>query len=267
MPVQYLKGVGPARAKTFAQLGVYTAGDLLEYFPRDWVFAPKSVKISQIKAEKTVSIVGLVESTDYQTFNRQSMFEIYLSDETGTCRIVWFHGGYLRNQLQPGQVIMASGNVSLYKHQLQLTNPKFLVLDKDCSKPDEYFGGGVYPATAGLGSMQIKRIIRPVLDRIDELVEEFFDEAFLARNRLAARKDAFAWIHLPPDEEKLAGAKRRLKYDELFLMQLGLALRRYRCRRFADRGDLYWCQVIDKNQIMPHFVPLKVYKWIGTCFL
>jgi len=247
MPVQYLKGVGPARAKMFAQLGVHTVGDLLEYFPRDWVFAPKSVKINQIKAEQTVSIMGLVESTDFQVFKRQSMFEVYLSDETGTCRLVWFHGGYLRKQLQPGQVLMASGKVSLYKHQLQLTNPKFLVLDKDCSKPDEYFGGGVYPATAGMGSMQIKRIIRPVLDRLDELVEEFFDEAFLVRNKLAARKDAFAWIHLPPDEEKLAGAKRRLKYDELFLMQLGLALRRYRCRHFSSAVAMKHSDAIDSR--------------------
>jgi len=247
MPVQYLKGVGPARAQKFAQLGVETVGDLLEYYPRNWVFAPQSVKINQIRPEETVSMVGLIESTDYQQFQRQSMFEVYLSDETGTCRLVWFHGGYLRKQLQPGQVIMASGRVSLYKHQLQLTNPKFLVLDKDCSKPDEYFGGGVYPAMAGLSSMQIKRIIRPVLDKLDELVEEFFDDEFRRSANLVTRKDAFAWIHLPPDEQKLARAKRRLKYDELFLMQLGLALRRYRCRHFSSAVAMKHSDKIDSR--------------------
>jgi ATP-dependent DNA helicase RecG len=61
MSVQYLKGVGPARAETFAQLGVKTVGDLLEYFPRNWVFAPDAVKINQMQPEKTATTVGLIE--------------------------------------------------------------------------------------------------------------------------------------------------------------------------------------------------------------
>jgi len=245
MPVQFLKGVGPARAKTFAQLGVQTVGDLLEYFPRDWAFTPRAVKINQMRPDRTATIVGLVESTDYQTFRRRPIFETMLSDETGMCRIVWFHGGFLRDQLRPGQVIMASGKVTSYKHQLQMTNPKFLILDKKYSKPSEYFGGGIYPATARLSSMQIKRIIRPVLDNLDELVDEFYDRKFLKKNSLIGRKDAIGWIHLPPDEERLARAKRRLKYDELFLMQLGLALRRYRCKHCSSSAPMRCSDEID----------------------
>jgi ATP-dependent DNA helicase RecG len=231
MPVQYLKGVGPARARTFAQLGVHTVGDLVEYFPRDWTFAPDAIKTNQI----------------YQSFRRQPIFEVQLSDETGVCRIVWFHGGFLRSQLRPGQVIMASGKVTLYKHQLQMTNPKFLILDEKSSRPSEYFGGGVYPASARLSSVQIKRIIRPVLDNLGELVNEFYDEKFLSKSNLVGRKDAFSWIHLPPDEEKLARAKRRLKYDELFLMQLGLALRRYKCKHFSSAVAIGYSDEIDSR--------------------
>ena len=234
MPVRYLKGVGPARAEAFARLGVHTVCDLLEYFPRDWVFSPEPAKINQMRPNQTATIVGLVESTDYQTFRRQPIFEVRLSDDTGACRIIWFHGGYLRGQLKPGQVIMASGRVTSYKHQLQMTNPRFLILDKPSPEPDEYFGGGVYPAAAGLSSMQIKRIIRPLLDNLGELVDEFYEVKFLNTNELTSRKNAFGWIHLPPDEQKLARAKRRLKYDELFLMQLGLALRRYRCKHLSS---------------------------------
>ena len=233
MPVQYLKGVGPARAKTFTQLGVETVADLLEYFPRDWVFAPEPIKINRIQPDREVTIVGQVESTDYQTFRRPAMFEAMIADDTGICRIVWFHGGFLRNQLKPGQVIMASGKAALYKHQLQMTNPKFMILNEKSSRPDEYFSGGVYPASSKLSSRQIKRIIRPLLDNLDELVDEFYDEKFLRQTNLINRKDAFGWIHLPPDQEKLAEAKRRLKYDELFLMQLGLALRRYKVKHFS----------------------------------
>ena len=233
MPVQFLKGVGPARAKLFAQLGVETVGDLLEYFPRDWNFVPEPTKISQMRPNETVTIFGLVESIDYQSYRRQPLFEAMISDDTGVCRIVWFHGGYLRGQLEPGQIIMASGKVTLYKHQLQLTNPKFFVLDEEHPEPAEYFSGGIYPACKGLTSRQIKSIIAPVLDHLNNLVSEFYEKEFLKKTSLISRKDAFAWIHLPPDEEKLAQAKRRLKYDEFFLMQLGLALRRYKVQHFS----------------------------------
>ncbi len=247
MPVRYLKGVGPARAGTFAQMGVETVGDLLEYFPRDWVFAPDAIKINQMQQGQLVTIVGLVESVDHQSYRRPPIFEAMVADDTGMCRVVWFHGGYLRNQLKVGQVIMASGKVALYKHQLQMTNPKFLVLDERSSEQSQYFSGGVYPASTRLTSRQIKRIIRPVLDNLPELVPEFYDDGFLRKMNLVSRKDAFGWIHLPPDKEKLTQAKRRLKYDELFLMQLALALRRFRWQHFSAAVPMNCTNQIDSR--------------------
>jgi len=247
MPVRYLKGVGPARAKTFAQLGVETVGDLLEYFPRDWNFVPEPTKIAQMLPGEDTAVIGLVESTDYQDYRRQPIFEAIISDDTGVCRIIWFHGGYLRNQLEPGQVIIASGKATLYKHQLQLTNPKFVVLDEEHPRSAEYFSGGVYPACKGLSSRQIKKIIGRVREAADKLVPEFYGKSFLKKANLISRKDAFRWIHLPPDEEKLAQAKRRLKYDELFLMQLGLALRRYKVQHFSTARPCICTEEIDRR--------------------
>ncbi len=260
MPVQFLKGVGPGRAKVFAQLGVHTAEDLLEYFPRDWVFAPEPIKINQIQPGRTVTILGLVESTDYQSFRRQPIFEAQLSDDTGLCRIVWFHGKYLCDRLQPGQVIIVSGKAALYKHQLQIANPKFLVVDEEIAdsgqrtadskrklNAERYFSGGVYPASARLSSGQIKKIIAPLLGNLGGLVNEFYDKKFLKKAQLISRKDAFSWIHSPPDEEKLAQAKRRLKYDELFLMQLGLALRRYKWKHFSAAAAMEYDEKIDRR--------------------
>jgi len=245
--VRYLKGVGPARAEVFAQLGVQTVGDLLEYYPRDWNFAPEPMKIGQLRVGDTAAVIGLVESTDYQSYRRQPMFEAVVSDDMGICRIVWFHGGYLRDKLQPGQVIMVWGKVGKYKHQVQFTNPKFMVLEQGISRPWEYFSGGVYPAGGGLSSGQIKKIIRPMLSDIDRLVEEFYDEDFLKKAELIHRRDALRWIHLPDDEGKLAKAKRRLKFDELFLMQTGLALRRQRHNKFASAVAMRYSEEIDRR--------------------
>ena len=247
MPVRFLKGVGPARAKTFAQMGVKTVGDLLEYFPRDWVFASEPVKIKQMQEGQSVTIIGMVESTDYRSYRKPPVFEATLADDTSVCEIIWFNGGYLRNQISPGMVLMASGKVTSYKHRLQMTNPKFVVLDEEHLKSSEIFSGGIYPASAGLSSRQIKQIIAPLLDNLDELAPEFYDPGFLNDANLIGRKDAFNWIHLPPDEEKLAQAKRRLKYDELFLMQAGLALRRYKVQHFSTAPSMECTDEIDSR--------------------
>jgi ATP-dependent DNA helicase RecG len=247
-PVQYLKGVGPARAEVFGKLGVQTVGDLLEYFPRDWVFAPGPVKIARMRADEPATIIGLVESIDYQEHRRPPIFEAIVSDETGVCRIVWFNGGYLRSQIQLGQVIVASGKPNVFKHQLQLTNPKFMMVEEQQpAEPDRQFSGGVYPASGKLSSRQIKQIILPVLDHLGELVDEFYEEGCLKEAGLIGRKDAFAWIHMPPDEQKLAAAQRRLKYDELFLMQLGLGLRRYRTQHSASATPCLLTDEIDSR--------------------
>jgi ATP-dependent DNA helicase RecG len=249
MPVQYLKGVGPARAAVFAKLGVQKVEDLLEYYPRDWDFAPQPVKIGQLREGETATIVGLVESTDYQPYRRQPIFEAMVADDTGICRIIWFHGGYLRDSIRPGQMVFVWGKVGQYRHKLQLTNPKFRIIEENEKKtPDPFFfSGGVYPASTGLSSGQIKKIIRPVLEKIDGLVGEFYEDGFRKKAELIGRQDAFRWIHQPGNEGELAKAKRRLKFDELFLMQLGLALRRHRHRKFASAVAMKCSEEIDRR--------------------
>ncbi len=247
MPVQYLKGVGPARAAVFEKLGVRTVADLLEYFPRDWIFAPHRIKIGEVVPGEPATIMAQVESIDYQQYRRTPIFEVIAADDTGVCRIVWFNGGYLRNQIHLGQLILASGKAEVYKHQLQMANPKFMTLDEMHEDPEKHFSGGVYPASGRLTSRQIKQIVQPVLDHLDDLVGEFYDSAVLKENRLIGRRDAFAWIHMPPDEEKLDKAKRRLKYDELFLMQLGLAMRRYHAEHSASATPCVLTEEIDSR--------------------
>ena len=95
-PVQFLKGVGPARAKVFSEMGVEIAADLLEYFPRDWQFMQEPVKINTIKPEQEYTTIGLVESVDFQSYRRPQIFEAIIADETGICRVIWFNGAFLQ---------------------------------------------------------------------------------------------------------------------------------------------------------------------------
>ncbi len=246
-PVQYLKGVGPARAEIFAKLGITTVADLLDYYPRDWIFAPTPTPIGQVQVGDQVTVVGLIESVDYHAYRRKPVFEAMVADASGLMRVVWFNGGYLRNQLECGHTVILSGKATEYNYQLQLVSPKFMIVDDKSPNPTEVFSGGVYPATAKLSSPQIKRVLRPILDRLDDLVEDFFEPATLKANELIPRSQAYAWIHNPSSQDQVKAATRRLKYDELFLMQLGLALRRYRARHFSPAVALAWSDTIDSH--------------------
>lgn len=234
-PIQYVKGVGPARAKIFERIGIKAPGDLLEYFPRDWQFPPKIEKIRDILPKQDVTIAGVIESIDYHKFKRPPRLEIFLADDTGICRLIWFNGGYLLKQLDVGMPIVVWGKVNLYKHNMQLVNPRFKVLDtENLQKNDDVeLGGAVYPATDGLSSGQIAKVVKNCIE--DELnkVEEFFDTDYLTHRQLIGRKEAYRLIHLAENDDDVAKAKRRLKYDELFLMETGIALRRYRSEHFA----------------------------------
>jgi ATP-dependent DNA helicase RecG len=244
-PVQFLSGVGPQRAKAFGEIGVETAGDLLEHYPRDWVFMPEPAAISDIGPEQTVCVVGIVEQTDYQPYRRVPVFEVTLADDTGILRVVWFRGKYLINQLEPGQVLLVHGKVKKYKHHLQMANPKFVILQEDQAQDPSALSGPVYPATAKLPNWQIKKIVRGHIEQLAPLTGELYPSAFLKKNELMSRSQAYLQVHQPEDEEVLVQAKRRLKYDELFLMQAGLALKRYHVRHSTPAIAMQRSEEID----------------------
>ena len=245
--IQFLKGVGLSRAKAFQKAGVKKAYDLLEFYPRKWSFMPDPIKINEIVDGKTVCVIGVVEQTNFKKFRRPQIFSIYLADDTGICKILWFNGGYIQKQIEPGKVIMAYGKVSTYKHQLQLTNPKFTIVDDPEDADPDALSGATYPASANLTSRQIKNIIRPVIEELAPKAPEFYTEEFRKKNELIPRQKALHWIHIPPDEEQLKSAVRRLKFDELFVMQLAMALKRYHLRHDAPAQAMLNSETIDSR--------------------
>lgn len=225
--LQYLKGVGPEKARVLASMGVQSPQELLEYFPRRWEFLPDTNPISSIEAGQEVTAVGIIESIDFRNMRGRSIFEIYLADHSGSFRIMWFNGGYLKRQLNIGMTIAVTGKATEYKYQLQMTNPKFRIVGAGGELDITRLGGPVYPATAEISSNQIKYIIRNNLTGLCENLPELFTDSFREQTMLLGRSQAFKLIHDPQDEQDTKKATRTLKYEELFIMQLGLAVRRY----------------------------------------
>jgi len=246
--LRFLKKVGPKRAASFVQLGVNRVGDLLEYFPRDYEFLPPLTLLEDLTEGQSATIVGEIAQLRYIARSRPPRMELLLTDDHGQCYIKWFHGGFLRDKFLPGDKIAAWGKVSTYQESLQLVKPGWMKIEQ----VEELFerqsvAQPVYPASSDLSTRQIAQIIAESFEPLLDLVEERFSPNFLTKNKLIERRSALRFIHQPADKEQLAKARRRLAYDELFLMQLGIALRRQRLRTTQPTHSIVANDTLDKR--------------------
>ncbi len=246
-PVHAISHAGPRRIAALEKLNIQTAQDLLEHYPRDWVFTPEPMEIGSVRSGMTACIIGIVERTEFIRFRRPHRFIAHVADPTGKCQVIWFNGKYMVDRLGAGDCLVAWGKFGKYKGKLQLSNPKHLIPQSEQDAQPDKLGGAVYPATADLSSGQIRYMIRSNLKKLCAAVEDHLPETLRKENDLPDLAQAYYRIHLPDDEDQAREAKRRLKYDELFLMQLGLALRRFRHAHTAPAPVMENTETIDSR--------------------
>jgi ATP-dependent DNA helicase RecG len=224
-PVSALDGVGPTRAKALAELGIHTVGDLLVYFPRRYRMESEERPIGQLGGADIQTTRGVIAACDYISHPRPR-FEATLEDpETGEkLSLTWFNGAYLRRSLHPGMHIRVRGSVKHFRGLPQMANPKWQKIDDDTPMVEEAQFRPIYPATAKLPSDQIASIVAQVIEPLTGTIPELFDEPLLKQHNLLKRPEAYRLIHQPPSHRIAAAARRRLVYDELMLMQLGLGI-------------------------------------------
>jgi len=221
-PVESLDGVGPTRAKAFRALGVKTLGDLLEYFPRAYQFESSERVISQLVPNDIQTARGQVVAVDYVPSRPRPRFEATIDDGTGKAGLVWFHGAYLRTRIHPGMNLRVQGKVSFFRNIPKFTNPRWWAVEETTERIEESRFRPVYPATGKLPSEAIQRIIEDHLESALAEVVEWFPAELLRKHKLLGRREAYRAIHRPADEPEAMRARRRIIYDELMLMQLGL---------------------------------------------
>ncbi len=229
-PVQYLKGVGPVRAKQLAGLGIETAEDLVTYYPRRFDLRRQCQPICDIRGdEKAVTVAGSVADVRYVDHGNRPFLECSLDDGDAWITLKWFHGGYLKDKIKPGLTLAVNGPVSVFRESLQLINPRFQVIhDVEGADLDNDELLAVYPAGGKLTSPTIAAVIRKALPRLLPLVRPWFDRAYLSPRGLMDRPTAIAAMHRPDDTGHWGQARRRLAYEECLLMQLALAMQRVR---------------------------------------
>ncbi|MDD5594369.1 MAG: ATP-dependent DNA helicase RecG [Candidatus Margulisbacteria bacterium] len=238
-PIQYVKGVGPKLAKIFANLGIFTVEDLLYLVPREWEDRRNIKPLIQVRPADFEVIKGEILKVEApQTRSRFSILKVYLTDKTATLQAVWFNQPFLKKLFRPGMKLIISGKVeiSAYDHIMQM-----LVRDFEIDTGENLKIVPRYPLTEGLYPKKLRSVIRTVLDNYLKAIE---DEK--TRNALLA-------LHEPKDLESIGQARDFLAYEELFLFQLGLLLRRqeYKEKLKGRVIDAEPVQLDEFNRLIP----------------
>jgi len=234
-PVDRLRGVDTKLTEKFKRLDVSTIRDLLYLFPRRYNDFSNIAKISELQPGQEYTVAGQLWEARQITMGQQGRLkatEAVLSDETGNVKIIWFGQGYLARSLKPNSRLAVSGKVDVFKGQLVFESPEYDILSS--SQPPLHTGRivPVYPLTEGITGRNMRRLTWQALDSRIGDVAEAVPAAILKRTRLMPLQDAIAQAHYPDDEPHQGDARRRLAFDELFILQLAVLSR----RRDRDQG-------------------------------
>lgn len=226
-PVQFLKGVGPERAALLERLGVRSIADLLFLFPRDYQDLTDFRPMNQLEEDKWISVCGQVEEVDFRLWPEtgRSLVGVLVMDQTGYVRAVWFNQLFMREKFARGQRVVLTGRPRRRGLVWQMHHPKVVWLEEDEQPPPGRILP-VYPLTEGLQQYQIRRLVERALDEYAGYLEEAFPPEFLQEHGLWPIQRAIRQVHFPDDQTSLQQARRRFIYQELFQLQLALALRR-----------------------------------------
>lgn len=252
-PLTYIKGVGPKGSDRLAKLGLQTVRDVLFYYPRDHIDYGNQVSIKELVAGETVTIVGKIKRCScFNSPNNKKLtiLEIIIKDATGQIKITRFFAsirfsnqGWQNQQknLYPvGAVIAASGLVKKNKYGMTLDNPELEVLDSEGGTIESMKIGRlvpVYPLTEGVGADLVRKAVIGSLPTVEK-IHDPLPGRFLDKYQLINLQYAIANIHFPPDRDCLSAARRRLIFDELFYLQLGLLKRRQEHRQIKTSAVL-----------------------------
>jgi ATP-dependent DNA helicase RecG len=228
--IAFLKGVGPQRAEVLkSELGIVYYGQLLQHFPFRYIDKSQITLIRDIASEDIPvqllgTIIGLRELGEGKAKRLSALFK----DDSGEMELVWFKGAkWIKDSIKPGEQYIIYGKPAAFKGRYNIAHPEMESVDKARFTA----GNGMKPVYStteklsrkGLNSNGIGKLTRQLVEEIKNAIPENLPEEILQRFKLMRRQDAIAQVHIPSDAQTLAQARRRLKFEELFFIQIQLA--------------------------------------------
>ena len=222
-PITILKGIGPSKAKQFANLNIFTLGDLICHFPRGYEDRTRLIPIEKLEPDQPACFRAMVMNTPKTAHIRKGLdiTRVQVADTTGRLNLTFFNSKYVSEQLQYGREYIFYGAVSGDFVGYSMTNPTFEALDSEPVTTRRVLP--VYPLTAGLSNGAVLKAVRQALEICDTPAEIIPEEIRLQYGILPAQRAYYA-IHEPASVAEAEMAKRRLIFEEFFVFSAGLAL-------------------------------------------
>lgn len=228
-PVQFLRGIGPEKAKDFHKQGIHVVRDLIERIPRTYRDYSQFKRIMEAQAGQLETLRGRVISAQEQRLRgRMSLCKVLISDGSGTAAGVWFNQPWMAKRFPTGSLVIFAGLVERRGAQVQITNPEWEIIDEE-SSADPINAGRIvpiYPLTGSLNPRDVRRAVKQSLETATHLMPHVIPPAVSTQQNLMPMAEAWASIHFPSDDAQRSKARETLAFEELFVLQTGLAIRR-----------------------------------------
>lgn len=244
-PIEYLKGVGPKRAQLLnKELNISTFGDLLFYFPFRYVDKSRIHKVKEISGDQAyIQLKGNISNMQIIGSQRAKRLTATFSDDTGSVELVWFKGiRWFQDKFEPGRDYLVFGKPSIFNDKYNIPHPDIDPVP-ETESPIANTLEGFYSSTEklksrGLSSRNISKLMKTLLVQVKGLIPEVLSNEIRGKLALFEREKALFNIHFPEDQSHLQKAQARLKFEELFFIQLRLLVYK-QSRMEKNKGQVF----------------------------
>lgn len=228
-PIEYLKGVGPKRAELLKnEAGIFVFSDLLEYYPFRYVDRSKFYTTSEISADMPyIQLRGFIKGMETHGKPRTTRITAFLTDSSGSVQLVWFNSlRWIKNAFDPKVEYIVFGKPSLYNNKINIVHPEVEPVTPGTlsqqSAMQAMYNSSEKLKQHGLDSRGISKLLQTLLPQVLDVISETLPESIISTLRLVSRKAALQNIHFPSGVDDLQRSVFRLKFEELFFLQLSL---------------------------------------------
>ena len=261
-PIEYLKGVGPQRASLLKQeLAIFCFEDLLNHFPFRYVDRSYFCKISEIPyQENATQFKGIVTKITEGGKGRYKTLSVLVEDETGKIELIWFQGiSWIKNALSIGNTYQIFGKAKVYNSSWKIAHPELVIWNPGTSSKgfQPIYSTTEKLSSNGLGTKGLEKIISTLVDQIRGKIPEIVSDQILAETKCVSFEDALVKVHTPKNEQEIKEALYRLKFNELFYLQLEMLLRKSHSHTkgkgyvFPDVGSVF-------NTFYTNYLPFEL---------
>lgn len=248
--IQFLPGIGEVRARLIeAELGIFSVRDLLYFFPFRYIDRSRIYRINELTQEDEKTLVQLRVKFHGKSLNgtgSSARLSVQASDSTGFITLTWFKAlKWIEPAIEPGREYVVFGRPSFFRGEVSMIHPEIEPIEKYFSIPNRAGFQGVYSTTEKLQNVLSAKIFSSIvlraLEKAKGSIEEYMPESLLQKYRIPRLEKALHDIHFPSSQQELSDARRRLKFDELFGIQL--CIQAQRVGRVTARNGFYFPKV------------------------